>query len=199
MEQARIDPSTVIGWGVDADPRNDPTYPMRDISRDDKGGMNWTRPTLQPQSVEVLQSTEHNRRSAVFGTSTPPAGLSGAIRRRAFRKSEGKWSHWLMLLLADRIDVVQGIGDDLRRGRLPNIPAEMGIRSELRYNMPGFTRKVIVAGAVLTVSALAFRVWSERRRAVPQRRSRAMARPQGNAEFTPYPPPDAAGRAAGVR
>ena len=25
-----INPEDVIGWGVDADSRNDPTYPMRD-------------------------------------------------------------------------------------------------------------------------------------------------------------------------
>lgn len=149
--QQRIDPTQVLGWGVDADPENDPTYPMRDMSHDSKGGLDWRRPTLQPQDVEVLRSTEHNRRTAVFGTSTPPSGLSGAIRRQAFKRSEGKWSHWLMLLAADRVNMVEGIGDDLLHGRLPNIPAEMGMRSELRYNMPGLVRKVAVTGAVLAV------------------------------------------------
>jgi hypothetical protein len=28
-EVVRIDPSQVKGWGVDADPKNDPTYPMK--------------------------------------------------------------------------------------------------------------------------------------------------------------------------
>jgi hypothetical protein len=27
-----VDTSTIVGWGVDADPRNDPTYPYRDRS-----------------------------------------------------------------------------------------------------------------------------------------------------------------------
>jgi hypothetical protein len=129
--------ASVIGWGVDADPENDPTYPMRAAYRDDKGGMNWPRPALQPNSVELLQSTEHNRRTAVFGTSTPPSGLSGAIRRRAFHRSEGKWGHWLMLLMADRVNMVEGLFQDFGRGRIPNIPAEMGMRSELRHNLPG--------------------------------------------------------------
>jgi hypothetical protein len=124
---------------------------MRDISRESKGGLDWQRPTLQGQQVEVLRSTEHKRRPAVYGTSTPPSGLSGAIRRQAFRKSEGKWSHWLMLLAADRINVVEGIGNDLLRGRVPNIPAEMGMRSEIQHNMPGLIRKVAVTGAVLAV------------------------------------------------
>jgi hypothetical protein len=136
----------VPGWGVDADPRNDPTYPMRE-SAGPGNGLDWTRPTLQPETVEVLRSTEHNRRTAVYGTSTPPSGLSGSIRRRAFKSSEGKWSHWLLLLLADRINVVEGIGQDLARGHVPNIPAEMGVRSELQHNLPGFVRKLAVAGA----------------------------------------------------
>ncbi len=147
----RIDPATVVGWGVDADPENDPTYPMRDRSQDSKGGMDWNRPTLQSQTVEVLRSTEHNRRTAVYGTSTPPKGISGAIRRQAFKKSEGKWSHWLMLLAADRINVVEGIGQDLAHGKVPNIPAEMGVRSEIQYNMPGLVRKTVVAGAAVAV------------------------------------------------
>jgi hypothetical protein len=164
MKQARINPADVVGWGVDADPRNDPTYPMRDSSQDDHQGMNWQRPALQASSVEVLRSTEHNRRPAVFGTSTPPSGLSGAIRRRAFRRSEGKWGHWLMLLMADRINMVEGIGEDLGRGFIPNIPAEMGVRSELRHNLPGFMRKVVISGAVLAVFVAAVRAASARRR-----------------------------------
>ena len=130
---------------------------MRDVSKDSKGGLDWQRPALQPEGVEVLRSTEHNRRTAVFGTSTPPSGLSGAIRREAFKRSEGKWSHWLMLLAADRINVVEGIGQDLMHGRVPNIPAEMGIRSELQYNMPGLVRKVAVTGAVLALITLLVR------------------------------------------
>lgn len=160
MEQTRIDPTTVLGWGVDADPRNDPTYPMRDRSGESKGGLDWQRPASQPQTVELLRSTEHNRRTAVFGTSTPPRGLSGMIRRRAFHASEGKWSHWLLLLLADRIDMVEGVGEDLARGRLPNIPAEMGLKSEIRHNLPGLLTKVAVGGALVLATYGAYRAMS---------------------------------------
>jgi hypothetical protein len=40
----------------------------------------------------------------VFGTSTPPRGLSGAVRRHAYKYSEGRAAHWLILLAADRVD-----------------------------------------------------------------------------------------------
>jgi hypothetical protein len=147
-----IDPTTVNGWGIDADPRNDPTYPYRDRSADDGPGMTWERPPQQRPSVEVLRSIEHNRLPAVVGTSTPPSGLSGAIRRAAFRYSESDWTHWLMLLGADRINVVEGVLQDLGRGRVPNIPAEMGIRSAWRHDRGGLLARTAV---VVGVSALA--------------------------------------------
>ena len=86
----RIDPKTVLGWGVDANPENDPTYPMRDRSHEEKTGSNWLRPPVQNPGVEILQSNEHIRRPAVVGTSTPPRGLSGVIRRAAFVRTARK-------------------------------------------------------------------------------------------------------------
>ena len=153
--QGRIDPRSVPGWGVDADPRNDPTYPMRNRQQDDSPGMNWARPPLQQPHVEVLRSIEHNRLPAAFGVSTPPRGLSGAIRRFAFRYSESQWAHWLLLMGADRINMIEGVFGDLFRGRLPNIFAEMGLGSELRYNRKHFIiRTVVVIAAIAIVIAL---------------------------------------------
>ena len=145
------DPATIPGWGVDADPANDPTCPYRDRSKDDGPGMNWVRPALQRSDVEILQSVEHLRKPAVFGTSTPPRWISGMIRRAAFRYSESHWAHWLMLMGADRVNVVEGLVQDLARARVPNIPAEMGIRSEWRHNKAGLARKLAVAAAVSAV------------------------------------------------
>ncbi|MBB5709934.1 hypothetical protein [Sphingomonas xinjiangensis] len=151
-----VDTSTIPGWGVDADPRNDPTYPMRDQTQDHGLTRHWDRPPIQHPDVEILQSIEHIRQPAVVGTSTPPSGLSGVLRRTAFRWSESNWIHWLMLMGADRINVVEGVVADLAHARLPNIPGEMGIRSELAYNKRGFTKKVaVVAGVSLAISLLA--------------------------------------------
>ncbi len=147
-----IDPQTVVGWGVDADPRNDPTYPMRDRSREDGPGMAWTRPPLQTPRVEILRSIEHNRLPAVLGTSTPPSGLSGVIRRTAFKYSESQWAHWLLLMLADRINTVEGIVDDLGRGKVPNLFAEMGMGSELKHNPRGFAVKAVAAATLVSVA-----------------------------------------------
>src|SRR3712207_1345409 len=95
-----VDTSSIIGWGVDADPQNDPTYSYRDRSCDDHSG-EWTRPPLQEPDVELLQSVEHKQLPAVFGTSSPPKWISGMMRRAAFRWSESNWAHWLLLMGAD--------------------------------------------------------------------------------------------------
>jgi hypothetical protein len=150
--QTPVDTTAVPGWGVDADPGNNPTYPMRHLEDQTSRGLSWTRPSQQQPDVEILQSIEHNRLPAVVGTSTPPSGVSGALRRYAFRRSESDWWHWLLLMGADRINVVEGVVGDLARGKIPNIPAEMGARAEWRHNRKGF---VLKAGALFAVGVAA--------------------------------------------
>jgi hypothetical protein len=158
---ALVDTSAIPGWGVDADPRNDPTYPMRDQAGDHGLTRHWNRPSIQEPQVEILQSIEHIRRPAVIGTSTPPSGVSGLLRRAAFRWSESHWLHWLMLMGADRINVIEGVIDDLAHARIPNVPREMGIRSELQFNKRNLVSKVAVGGA-LSAAALVL-IWRSKR------------------------------------
>ena len=147
-----LDTSKIPGWGVDADPDNDPTYPYRDRRKDHHEGMNWDRPTQQEPDVEILRSIEHKRLPAVFGTSVPPSGLSGVLRRAAFKYSESNWAHWLMLMGADRINVVEGVLQDLSKGKIPNVPTEMGVRSEYRHNKSGLVTKLALIGGVAAVA-----------------------------------------------
>jgi hypothetical protein len=107
-----FDRATIPGWGADLDRGNRPAVPMeRTPPRLD--GVHWTAPPPQESAVEILQSTEHFVRPPVFGTSVPPRGISGWIRRRAFRHSENDLRHWLMLLAADRVDVAEGMVADV--------------------------------------------------------------------------------------
>lgn len=104
----------IPGWGADLDRANRPAVPMERMPpRLD--GVHWGDPEPQVSDVEILQSTEHFKRPPVFGTSVPPRGVSGWIRRRAFRHSENDLRHWLMLLFADRVDVVESLASDARR------------------------------------------------------------------------------------
>ena len=149
-----IDPATVKGWGVDADPRNDPTYPMRDRSAENKPAGDYPMPTPQESGTEVLQSVEYEHRPAVFGVGPEPRAASGMLRRAAFRFSENDWWHWLLLLGADRVDMVEGLAADLGRGRVPNVPAEMGMPAAWRHNRGPFLGRVALIS--VGVAGLAF-------------------------------------------
>lgn len=138
----------IKGWGVDANPKNDPTYPMKNRTNEEHKGYSWERPVQQPVEMEILHSNERPNVSAVFGTSTPPAGLSGMIRRYAFKHSESSYAHWLPLLLADRVNVVEGILEDLGQGHIPNMFAERGWGAEWKHNRQAFVEKALVATVV---------------------------------------------------
>lgn len=153
MEPLTHNPSQLPGWNIDADPENDPTYPMRTRTADDHKGYSWVRPTMQPVTIEVLQSIERPGITAVFGTSAPPSGLSGVIRRFAFKYSESNYLHWLPLLLADRVNVVEGVLGDLAHGKLPNIWAEKGYNAQWKYDRAGMLQK-ITAFALVTTAAV---------------------------------------------
>lgn len=53
------------GWGVDADPSNDPTHPIRDRSKDPGLSSDMVRPIIQQPGVEIFQSIEHALRPAI--------------------------------------------------------------------------------------------------------------------------------------
>jgi hypothetical protein len=155
MENSVKDPTEILGWGVDADPKNDPTYPMKRRTNGEQAGYHWERPTQQPTSVEILHSNERPDLTAVFGTSTPPRGLSGVLRRLAFRYSESHYGHWLPLMLADRVGMVEGVVTDLAHGHVPNVFAEMGGKAEWKHNRGKLVGRVLL-GAVLTSAAVIY-------------------------------------------
>ncbi len=154
MENMEEKYSHIKGWGIDADPENEPTYPIKKYTGDDHQRLKYERPPQQPTDIEVLHSNERPTVTAVFGTPLPPSGLSGAVRRYAFKYSEGNWMHWLSLLLADRINAVEGIADDLRHKHVPNVFAERGWKGMWKHNPKLVVRKV-VTGLVLTSVAVA--------------------------------------------
>jgi hypothetical protein len=151
MENTAQDYSHIKGWGVDADPENDPTYPMKKRNNGEHAGYSWQRPPLQPLREEILHSNERPNLTAVFGTSTPPRGLSGIFRRLAFRYSESSYGHWLPLMLADRVSEVEGVIDDLVHGHVPNLVDELGWKAEWKHNRKNFVRRLVIGTALTTV------------------------------------------------
>lgn len=142
----RVDVTMIQGWGADLDRKNRPAVPMEHMPP--RLPVQGTPPVQQARKVEVLVSPERPHVTPLFGTSTPPKGLSGAIRRLAYKLTENDLRHWLLLFAADRVNVVEGLGEDLARGRVPNVLAEMGIKAEWEHNRAGLVKKAAVAGAV---------------------------------------------------
>jgi hypothetical protein len=147
------DTGHINGWGADADPESRPAYP-KERTPPRLPNVHWHEPAHQVATVKVFHSTERPGLTPVFGTVCPPSGLSGAMRDVAFRYSENDLRHWLILLGADRVNMVEGLLDDLAHGHVPNLWKEMGLAAEWRYNRKGFIAKAAVAGAVLGAAVL---------------------------------------------
>jgi hypothetical protein len=91
---------------VDADPRRRPGVPME--AEPMLAGAAIAAPERQRIGEEHFHRAGIDRLTPVFGTAQPPRGLSGWLRRRAYRVGEHRARHWAMLLAADRVDVMEG-------------------------------------------------------------------------------------------
>jgi hypothetical protein len=158
-QKQRRDTSNIRGWGADVDPGNRPAVP-KERTPPRLPGVHWDAPEQQVPRVKIYHSIERPGITPVFGTSTPPSGLSGKMRDLAFRYSENDIRHWMILLAADRVNVGEGLLQDLAHGHVPNIFAEMGARAEWRYNRAGFIRKAVITTAAVGLAVL----WMKNRR-----------------------------------
>jgi len=71
--------------------------------------------TPQPQTVLSFKHPGRDAPTPVFGTAAPPRGLSGLLRKTAYGIPEHRARHFLLLMAADRVDV-------LEHSRLPSVP-----------------------------------------------------------------------------
>ena len=124
----------IPGWGADLDPRHRPSVPQERFDPD-LSGAHWTFPERQPEKWPRERSIEHGMLTPVFGTSTPPRGVSGAIRKLAYRRySEARAAHWLLLIAADRVDALGSGVRSMLTLRPDNPVTETGVRSELSHH-----------------------------------------------------------------
>jgi hypothetical protein len=124
----------IPGWGVDLDPKDRPAVPKMPYSPESTGA-HWHFPERQPETQPRERSIEHKFLTPVFGTSTPLRGLSGGIRRFAYRRySEGRAAHWLILIAADRVDAIESHLRSFATLRPDNPITQTGIRSEFTHH-----------------------------------------------------------------
>jgi hypothetical protein len=123
----------IPGWGADLDPADRPSYPKLQYPADT--GAHWDFPERQPEKWPRERSIEHAFVTPVFGTAQPPKGLSGAVRKLAYRRfSEGRLAHWLLLVVGDRIDAVESHLTSLLSGRPDDPVTESGVTGEFTHD-----------------------------------------------------------------
>lgn len=99
--------------GVDADRSRRPGVPMEEAP--------YVRGPDRPLAPQKEPPKPFHRAgldgpTPVYGTAQPPRGLSGSLRAAAYRVPEHYARHWMALLLADRVDVVE---ERVRGRKLP--------------------------------------------------------------------------------
>jgi hypothetical protein len=124
----------IPGWGVDLDPKDRPSVPQEKFDSE-LSGAHWEFPERQPEKWPRERSIEHAFLTPVFGTSCPPRGVSGIMRKYAYAKySEGRAAHWLILLAADRVDALESTLGSFVSRRPDNPITETGVLSEFSHH-----------------------------------------------------------------
>jgi len=123
----------IPGWGADLDPVDRPSVP-RERFDPALTGAHWEYPDQQPETWPRERSIEHQHLTPVFGTSTPPKGISGVLRQYAYRRfSEARAAHWLILLGADRVDAIESHLRSFLTLRPDNPITETGVLTEFTH------------------------------------------------------------------
>ena len=121
----------IPGWGSDLDPADRPAVPKERFDPHPYGAA-WDFPDRQEEKWPRERSIEHKFLTPVFGTAQPLRGISGSIRRYAYTFSEGRIAHWLLLIVGDRVDVLESRVESLLKGQPDNPITETGVLAEFK-------------------------------------------------------------------
>ncbi len=127
-------------WGVDRELSRRPGVPMM------RSPEPWPNARLDIERMDPALSAvfKHGRPNRewppVFGTTCPPKGLSGLIRKWASSLPDHKPQHWLLKLLGDRVDSAEHRLKKLAPVALPLAAAGLLGRLYLRDRSSGTRR-----------------------------------------------------------
>lgn len=107
MADVQTEHAGVPDWGVDLPITERPGVPKEMTPPHPVPGAHWTTPARQEPTVPVLKRADLPELTPVYGTSAPPRGLSGQIRRLAYAIPDHHARHWLLLRIADRTDAIE--------------------------------------------------------------------------------------------
>jgi hypothetical protein len=94
------------GFGIDASPLQRPGIPQERQPAEPMANAHWIRPDQQVVTGKPLVGNGMQL-TPVFSTAIPTRGLSGALRTMAYKIPDYKARRWLLLMVADRMDVLE--------------------------------------------------------------------------------------------
>jgi hypothetical protein len=97
---------TIAGWGADAPMERRPGVP-RETDPPSPIGSGSLSPPAQQRNLAPTAKAPWKALTPVYGTAVPLRGLSGLLRRVAHAMPDYKPRRWMLLMLADRIDVLE--------------------------------------------------------------------------------------------
>ena len=93
-------------WGADLRREDRPGVPKETHPPAPIASAAWTSLEQQVEGPIAVRGPLRPL-TPVYGTASPPRGLSGIVRRAAYRVPDYKPRRWVLLLLADRIDIFE--------------------------------------------------------------------------------------------
>lgn len=99
---------------VDRNPLDRPGVPQESDPPQPLGNAHWLKPDQQVSAAQPVVG-QGRPLTPVYSVANPPRGLSGWVRRAAYRVPDYRPKRWLLLVLADRIDVLESNPGKLAR------------------------------------------------------------------------------------
>jgi hypothetical protein len=119
MASIELEHPEIPDWGVDLPIARRPGVP-REASPRPYPGARWVQPEQQVPTVPILKRADLPGLTPTFGTGAPPRGLSGRLRRLAYKSPDHLVRHWMILLAADRVDAIEGRLDGILQRAQPS-------------------------------------------------------------------------------
>jgi hypothetical protein len=91
---------------VDRNPLDRPGVPQEADPPEPLSNAHWLSPEQQVSERPPVVG-RGRQLTPVYSVANPPRGLSGMIRRLAYRVPDYRPRRWLLLVLADRVDVLE--------------------------------------------------------------------------------------------
>jgi hypothetical protein len=159
-DRVPTDVRSISGWGVDLDFARRNVFP-RELPSEVRTARGDVR-HWQVARTTVDISNEQPGLTPVFGDTLPSSGFSGMLRSYAYEYGEATTRHWMVLMLADRVERVERTITDALHGRPDQPLVERAVGTRLKHAKPA--PRAAGAAAGIVAAAIGVIVWKSMRK-----------------------------------